>query len=168
MNDNKLIYIGKIIGVFGIKGELKVYTESDFVEYRFRVGAKIYLKNKKEEVQFSISSMRIHKNNVLITIDKLYDINMIEKYNGYEIYASSNDVPPLEDDEYQLDELIDYEVYNDKNIYLGLVKDFIEVPQGYIMEINGNKGKLLIPFVDEYIIEIEDYKIIIKDVDLCQ
>ena len=28
--NNELVLVGKIIGVFGIKGELKVYSESDF------------------------------------------------------------------------------------------------------------------------------------------
>ena len=46
MDKKQLINIGKIIGVFGIKGELKVYSESDFVTYRFRVGAHIILKDK--------------------------------------------------------------------------------------------------------------------------
>ena len=32
MNKNKIM-IGEIIGTFGIKGELKVYSESDFVEF---------------------------------------------------------------------------------------------------------------------------------------
>ena len=36
------VLIGQITGTFGIKGELKVYSESDFVEYRFRKNAKIY------------------------------------------------------------------------------------------------------------------------------
>ena len=47
MQSDKLINIGKIIGVFGIKGELKIYSESDFIDYRFRIGAHIYLKSKK-------------------------------------------------------------------------------------------------------------------------
>ena len=49
MQSDKLINIGKIIGVFGIKGELKIYSESDFIDYRFRIGAHIYLKSKKFE-----------------------------------------------------------------------------------------------------------------------
>lgn len=49
MQSDKLINIGKIIGVFGIKGELKIYSESDFIDYRFRIGAHIYLKVKNSK-----------------------------------------------------------------------------------------------------------------------
>ena len=63
------IYIGKIINTFGIKGELKIYSESDFIEHRYRKGAKIYIDNKEHIV----SSFRIHQNLVLITIDEIKD-----------------------------------------------------------------------------------------------
>ena len=42
--NNEYIEIGKIVNTFGIKGELKVQSKSDFLSYRFRVGAVIYLK----------------------------------------------------------------------------------------------------------------------------
>ena len=64
------IYIGKIINTFGIKGELKIYSESDFIEHRYRKGAKIYIDNKEHIV----SSFRIHQNLVLITIDEINEI----------------------------------------------------------------------------------------------
>ena len=164
--DNK-VYIGKIIGTFGIKGELKVYTESDFVSYRFRKDATLFLSNKKEVIEVCVNSMRVHKKHILITINHYTDINLVEKYVGYDIYADANDEPDLEEDEYQLDYLIHFEVYSTDNIYQGIVSDFIEVPQGYIMEVKNNSKRLLIPFVDEYIIEILENKIIIKVFELC-
>ena len=72
---NDYIEIGKVVNTFGIKGELKIYSESDFIDQRFRKGAKIVLKNKKTSKEVVISSMRIHKKTILITIDELYDIN---------------------------------------------------------------------------------------------
>ncbi len=168
MKKEEKICVGKIIGTFGIKGELKVYTESDFVTYRFRKDATIYLINKKEEVEAKVCSMRFHKNTLLITINQLFDINLVEKYVGYEIYAISDDEPTLDEDEYQLDDLIDLEVYSEDMVYQGLVSDFIEVPQGYIMEVVDKEKKQLIPFVDAYILDIQENKIIIKVMELCQ
>ena len=82
MNKQELIYIGEIIGTFGIKGELKVFSESDFIDYRFRKGALVKIVSKKEKLEVEITSMRIHKNNVLITINNWNDINLVEKYVG--------------------------------------------------------------------------------------
>ena len=71
MQRSKMAYIGKIINTFGIKGELKIYSESDFIEYRYQKGAIIYIDNK----QHIVSSFRNHQNMVLITIDDIKDIN---------------------------------------------------------------------------------------------
>ena len=87
MNKQELIYIGEIIGTFGIKGELKVFSESDFIDYRFRKGALVKIVSKKEKLEVEITSMRIHKNNVLITINNWNDINLVEKYVGSKVYA---------------------------------------------------------------------------------
>lgn len=156
------IYIGKIINTFGIKGELKIYSESDFIEHRYRKGAKIYIDNKEHIV----SSFRIHQNLVLITIDEIKDINQVLQYVGKDIYASSNDNPELEEDEYYLDDLIGLKVYNQHNEYLGIVNDFLDLPQGEVMEILTDKNKkILIPFVDDFIIEITDEAIIIEEIE---
>lgn len=168
MKKEEKIFVGKITGTFGIKGELKVYSESDFIEYRFRKDATIFLTSKKEEMKANVSSMRIHKNNILISINNLNDINLVEKYVGYDIFVDASDVPPLEEDEYQLDDLIDLEVYDDANNYLGKVVDFIEVPQGYIMDVRDEGKKTLIPFVDEFIIDILEDSIIVKEMEICQ
>ena len=44
MTKNDYIEIGKVVNTFGIKGELKIVSESDFVDYRYAVGKTIYLK----------------------------------------------------------------------------------------------------------------------------
>lgn len=168
MKKEKMIFVGKIIGTFGIKGELKVYSESDFLAYRFRKDATIFLVSKKEQIKVNVLSMRKHKNNVLLSIHNLNDINLVEKYIGYDIYVDALDVPPLKDDEYQLDNLIDLDVYDEEDYYLGKVVDFIEVPQGYIMDVRNEGKKTLIPFVDEFIIDILEDKIIVKVIEICQ
>lgn len=166
--NNELVLVGKIIGVFGIKGELKVYSESDFIETRFKKGAKLILKNKKTSKEVIVSSMRIHKKTILITIDNLFDINKVEEYVGYEIYANKEDDLELGEDEYYLDDLVGLDVYDEFDEYVGVLNDFIEVPQGYIMEIKNKGKKVLIPFVDEHIVDIEEDKIIVKVLEICQ
>lgn len=161
------IKIGKVIGTFGIKGELKVYSESDFIEYRFRKGAKIFLVSQKNTFECYVSNFRFHNKNLLIKINDINDINLVEKYIGYEIYVDASDEPELENDEYYIDDLVGIEAFDEKNNYIGIVEDFIEVPQGHIMEIKKDKNKILIPFVDEYILDITDDKIIIKVPEIC-
>ena len=157
------VLIGQITGTFGIKGELKVYSESDFVEYRFRKDAKIFLSDKKEYV---ISSSKQHKGNVLITINELYDINLILDKVGMKIYALKDDIPPLEDNEYYHDDLVGLNVINQYEQHLGKVTDVMEMPSGYILEIiDENNNRFLLPFVDEYIEDITEDTIYIHEIE---
>lgn len=83
-------YIGKIVATFGIKGELKVYSESDFLDFRFRNGAKIILRNGKTTKEVEVTSSRVHKQYTLITVNHLNDINLVLNYVGSSIYSLEN------------------------------------------------------------------------------
>lgn len=157
------VLIGQITGTFGIKGELKVYSESDFIEYRFRKDAKIYLSDKNE---YTVTSSRQHKGNVLITINNIDDINLVLDKVGMKIYALKDDIPPMEENEYYIDDLIGLRVINQHNENLGKITDVMEMPSGYILEIIDEKEKrFLLPFVDDYIQEITDDTIYIIEIE---
>ena len=157
------IMIGEITGTFGIRGELKVYSESDFVDYRFRKGAEVIFSNNKKHI---ITSSRVHKGNVLITIDNLNNINQVIDNVGMKIYTEDNDIPPLNENEYYIDQLVDLVVYNTFNEKLGIVTDVIEIPSGYILEvINDENQRFLIPFVDAFVKEITNEKIVIEEIE---
>ena len=59
------VVIGKIVNTFGIKGELKVYSYTDFVKERFKKGSKVYLSEKY--LPFEVNSCREHKGFLLVS-----------------------------------------------------------------------------------------------------
>lgn len=161
---HNLILIGHVVGTFGIKGELKINSESDFIEYRFRVGAKIYFQDSKE---YEVTSFRIHKGNVLITINNLLNINDVLDKVGMDVFASTNDVPPMKENEYYVDDLVGLQVLNTNNEILGTITDVIDIPSGYLLEITDktNNNSFLVPFVDAFVKSIDDEKIIIEEIE---
>ena len=160
---NDYIEIGKVVNTFGIKGELKIVSESDFVDYRYAVGKTIYLKLRSIIKEVKVSSFRIHKDNILITLDNLFDINEVEKYIGAVVLADKSDTPPLEDGEFYIDDVVGLDAYNVDGEKIGIVTDVIIIPANDLIEIELLNGKKeLLPYVDEYILEITDDKIIVK------
>ena len=163
MTKNDYIEIGKVVNTFGIKGELKIVSESDFVDYRYAVGKTIYLKLRNTIKEVRVSSYRVHKGNILITIDKIYDINEVEKYIGADVLADKLDVPPLEDGEFYIDDVVGLVAYNETGEKIGKVVDVILIPANDLIEIELLNGKKeLIPYVDEYILEITEDKIVVR------
>lgn len=141
---NGMIYIGKTVSTFGIKGELKVISDFEYCDRAYQVNKKILINN----IEHVISGIRYHKNYVLLKIDNLNNINDILKYVGFNIYIKRIDLG-LKGCEYLYKDLINSEVIDDDNTKLGKV---IEVLNGnnVLIKVKGSK-EFLIPLIDNYI-----------------
>lgn len=156
------IEIGKIVKTHALKGELRVSSNSDFIEERFQVGAHLYVKQNGQMVKLEISSVRFHQNDILITVNKLYDINLVSHLVGQNIYIQRDQLSPLADNEYYYVDLIGLDVFSTTNDFLGKITDIIEYPHGDILEIYKDDKKILIPFVDAFIKEVASDKVIVE------
>lgn len=141
--------VGKIVGTHGIKGELKVKSDTSFD--RFKKGSKLYIEKEEEII---INSHRQHKGMELITINNLTNINDVLCYVGKDLYVPHNR-EELEDGEFYYEDLIGLDCYDSKDNLIGTVIDLQEVPQGLILEIKSNTKTILVPFVDEFIVNID-------------
>lgn len=141
---NEMIYIGKTVSTFGIKGELKVISDFEYCDRAYQVNKKILINN----IEHVISGIRYHKNYVLLKIDNLNNINDILKYVRFNIYIKRIDLG-LKESEYLYKDLINSEVIDDDNTKLGKV---IEVLNGnnVLIKVKGSK-EFLIPLIDNYI-----------------
>ncbi|MDX9690946.1 MAG: ribosome maturation factor RimM [Acholeplasmataceae bacterium] len=154
--------IGKITNTHGIKGEVKIYNLSDF--NRFFIGNEIYTMIKGVKKTFTIERVRPQGTVLIVKFKDFNDINEILPYKGEFLY--SDEKPDLDEDDYHYDDLLEKEVFNESGERLGKVTSLIPVPQGHLLEIEKLNGKkALIPFVDEFVIEIEEDKIIIRPIE---
>ena len=153
--------VGKIVGTHGIKGELKVKSDTSFD--RFKKGNKLYIEKEEEII---INSHRQHKGMELITINNLTNINDVLCYVGKDLYVPHNR-EELEDGEFYYEDLIGLDCYDSKNNLIGSIIDLQEVPQGLILEIKSKSKTILVPFVDEFIkeIDLENNKLSINEIE---
>lgn len=141
---NEMIYIGKTVSTFGIKGELKVISDFEYCDKAYKVGNKVLINN----IEHIISGIRYHKNYVLLKIDNLNNINDILKYVGFNIYIKRLDLN-LSKDEFLYKDLINSEVIDEDDTKLGKV---IEVVNGInvLIKVKGTK-EFYIPLIDNYV-----------------
>ena len=153
--------VGNIVGPHGIKGELKVKSDTSF--NRFEKGNKLYI-DKTQEI--TITSHRQHKGLELITINNLSNINDVLCYVGKELYVPHNR-EELEEGEFYYEDLIGLDCYDSKNNYIGPIVDLQEVPQGLILEIKTQEKIVLVPFVEAFIegIDLEENKLYINEIE---
>lgn len=154
---NEMIFIGKSVSTFGIKGELKVRSDFNYLDKAYKIGNVILINN----IEHKISGVRYHKNHVLLKIDNLENINDVLDYVGYNIYIKRSDLN-LSSNEYLDSDLINSDVIND-GINLGKVIDVIR-GVNTLIRVSG-KVIFYIPYVDEYIInfDLENKKLYTKN-----
>ena len=151
----ELVIVGKVINFFGIKGELKVKSNFDKKERVFKIGNNILINNEP----LKITSVRIHKNNYLIRVNDINDINLVTKYIGYNVYFRKRDLG-LTDNEYILEELIGADVM-DNNENIGKVIEIYTSSNMNYIKVKYSNKTYLIPLIDEYIDHFDrDTKII--------
>ena len=141
---NEMIYIGKTVSTFGIKGELKVISDFEYCDRAYQVNKKILINN----IEHVISGIRYHKNYVLLKIDNLNNINDILKYVGFNIYIKRLDLN-LSKDEFLYKDLINSEVVDEDDTKLGKI---IEVVKGInvLIKVKGTK-EFYIPLINNYV-----------------
>jgi len=154
---NEMIFIGKTTSTFGIKGELKVRSDFNYLDKAYKIGNVILINN----IEHKMSGVRYHKNHVLLKIDNLENINDVLDYVGYNIYIKRSDLN-LSSNEYLDSDLINSDVMND-GINLGKVIDVIR-GVNTLIKVSG-KVIFYIPYVDEYIInfDLENKKLYTKN-----
>lgn len=161
---SKYLLTGKIVGVFGLKGELKVISESD--TNRFIKDNELYLgKNETKLQKVKVSSSRVHKGMYLVTINDLFDINLVEKYVGLNFYIDREEMDDLEDGEFYLDDLIGLKVINQNKEVLGPVVEVLDLYHPVIEIELKNGKKILMPFVKEYVKGVDEEYIYIEEIE---
>jgi 16S rRNA processing protein RimM len=163
MTSGNLVFVGRIVGVFGIKGDIKLhsYTHNPFDIATY---GKLYTKDGQE---FSIKILRIAKGSTLIArIEGCNTRDMAEAYKGKELYISRSSLPMLSGDEYYLSDLEGLNVLNEKNDILGRVQSVHNFGAGDFLEIVLSSGKIAtLPFNKDAVILVsdEDNKIVISE-----
>ena len=141
---NDLVYIGYISGPFGLKGELKIISDSNHLDKIFVVGKTLYVDNDS----YQIKSYHFHKHH-LITFEGFEDINKIDNLIKKDVYIKRSDIN-LSNDEYLLNELIGCKII-DNSIQIGIVEDILLSKHTYFIK----SGELIIPVIDKYIEKVD-------------
>ena len=162
---SKYLETGKIVGVFGLKGELKVVSDS--TTNRFVEGATLYLgRNINHLTKVTISSVRVHKGMYMVTINELYDINLVEKYVNNYFYIDRDEMDDLEENQYYFDDLIGLTVIDGNNKVYGKVIEVYDLPASVVIEIKLENDKtVMVPFINIYINDVTKEHILIERIE---
>lgn len=159
----KYFKCGHIMTTHGIKGDLKVKPLSDFD--RFYKGSRLYILHNGEYEEVKVAKASTFNLYYLVAFEGMQDINLVLKYHSDDIYVSELDrKDELTEDEFYYSDLIGLEVINQEGQARGKVLEIREMPQAEYLVVMFNNKRVLIPFIKEFILEVNE-KIVVKEIE---
>lgn len=147
--------IGKIVGAQGLRGEVRVYPDSDFPERFLEPGERWLLRpnqSKPESVSLLKGRYLDGKGLYVLKLEGVDDRTMAESLRDCQLLVPESDRPLLEEGEFHVRDLINLEVFDQTTQQsIGIVKDVLaagnDLLEVQLHESRGDVTTVLIPFV---------------------
>ena len=149
--------VGRVIGVHGLRGEVKVELHTDYPE-RFQQALQLFLGEELQPV--SIQHARPHKGHMLIQFGEFHGRSAAEQMRNLWLFIRQENAVELDTDEYWVHDIVGLAVYTEEERYLGRVSDvlFTGADDVYIIEPADmlNQGReILLPAIAEVIQQVD-------------
>jgi 16S rRNA processing protein RimM len=145
LSEQKLINVGKISGVFGIKGWLKVFSftgERDgILDYTPWV-----LKKGSATSVFNVVEGSLQGKSVVVYLDGINDRDKAEAFIGCDIFISPEQLPKKTEGEYYWSDLIGLRVETNQAVQLGVVDSLLETGANDVLIVKGDRERA-VPFL---------------------
>lgn len=148
-----LIVIGQISRPHGVHGELRVVPYTDLPE-RFSWLKTVYV-GEKEPQLLQVESVRFHHDLILLKFVGYDDRDAAAVWRGALLQVPESEAIPLAEGEYFLFQLIGLDVVTDSGKPLGKLTQILETGANNVFCVNGEHGELLLPDIDEVILDID-------------
>jgi len=159
-------YIGKIVSTRGLKGEVKVLSDTDFKEERYAKNKAVYIQKDGNKIPCFVRSYKVMGGADLLVFEGYEDINLVKDFVGCELYSEGELIRPKNKNEFHIDDLLNVEVFQNEQL-MGKVQDVRNYPQGdYLVVLKVDQTTALIPFRDEFVLSVDLNKNRIDIIDL--
>ncbi len=152
MNKDELLPVGRITGFHGLKGEVKLLPYGGLDEFPWKT---VVLISRGEKSSLSVKSVRRQRGSFILALDGFGSREDSGPLIGGELYIPKSELAGLPAGEYYCVDLIGMEVSTDDHRYLGHVTNVIAAGPQDVLEINGPLGEVLVPAVEQFVVEVD-------------
>lgn len=157
-NDQKLIMLGRISGVYGVKGWVKVFSDTDP-----REGIANYsewlLKRQHGWQRITVENGRKQGKNIVVKLAGIDDRNMAATLSGCEIAVSRDQIASAKPGEYYWIDLEGLKVVTTAGVDLGSVDHLLETGANDVLvvreEESGTRERLIPWLPGEVVTEVD-------------
>ena len=156
------LQVGKIVNTHALQGEVKVISNSDFKEDRFKKGSQLVIDFNGDHIEVTVATHRVHKGADLLKFKHLNSINDVEKFKGCALLVSADE---LDENEFYYFEIIGCQVVTTDDEVIGEISEILETGANdvWVVKRPGQKDAL-IPYIEDVVksVDIESKKVTIN------
>ena len=162
---DRLLLMGRVGKTHGVRGEVKVMPETDDPQ-RFADVERLFLGPTPEAArEIAVEGVRYQypkgRTVILLALDGVETMEAAEDLRNLHLYADPDDLPPLEDGEAYVHDLIGLDVYEADESGapaaepFGTVRDLYDGAQLLFAIGRDGKPDVLLPDVEEFVVSVD-------------
>jgi 16S rRNA processing protein RimM len=178
MAEPEYALVGLIRKAQGIRGEVVVEPLTGKPDVVFASGSRVFAGDSKGNLAvprgvhaegdpptLTIEAAKPFKKGLIVQFEELRDRDSAELWRGRYLLAPFAELPPPEEDEVYLHDLIGMKVEGRAGEPLGEVTTFYELPHGVLLDVKTSKGSALVPYRPEIVVrtDVENRKVVVDE-----
>jgi 16S rRNA processing protein RimM len=163
MTDERRILLGRVLGAFGVRGELKIqsFTDPEGALLRYQPWTLVHAGVSRE---IDDAKGRVTAKGVNATLAGVDDRDAAQALAGAEIWVPRSRLPKARPGEYYWVDLEGLEVFNLEGTSLGRVSHLFDTGSNHVMVLGGERERL-VPFIEGEFVQKVDFDAGRIDVD---
>ena len=152
--DKELVNIGRLVKPHGVKGRIKAdYFGDDPHHFPYR---ELWITDNLGMLHsYEIEETTPHSRYLILQLKGIRTIEEAQLLIGKEIFVPRGALPELAEDEYYWSEMVGMLVRTESGKELGRVREVFRTGANDIVAVDGRRGEVLVPMVNEFIRDID-------------
>ena len=157
MNDNeRRILLGRIVGAFGIRGQIKIESWTEPRDAIFRYQPWILRDALGNERQFDGARGKESGKHLVATFPEVTDRDVVEAMRGTDIYVLRSALPPPKAGEFYWIDLEGFRVVNLEGVDFGTVSHLFSTGANDVLFVRGDRERM-VPFGEPDFVKSIDF-----------
>lgn len=150
--ESRFLTVGTIVAPHGVRGEARVQLAMDAPEF-LKDRDTIYLAEGESRRLVRLERFRLRsKTQAIVKLGNVDDRNAAEALRGATLLIERSWAPPLEPDEYYVDDILGLAVVTDEGEVLGRVAEVIFTGSNEVYVVRGGRrGEVLLPAIADVV-----------------
>ena len=157
MSDNeRRILLGRIVGAFGIRGQIKIESWTEPRDAIFRYQPWILRDALGNEREYTGARGKESGKHLVATFPEVTDRNEVEAMRGTEIFVPRSALPPPKPGEFYWVDLEGFRVVTVEGVDLGTVSHLFSTGANDVLMVRGDRERM-VPFVEPDFVKSVDF-----------